>query len=93
MKKLVLTLAIVLTMGLGAYAQYDEDKFGIQPWFGSSLLGRDGETGTREGEGSLLNLPSAHGLNGDTGAPVGSGLVVLAGLGAAYLIGKKRREE
>ena len=26
-------------------------------------------------------------------APIGSGIIVLMGLGAAYLVGKKRREE
>ena len=93
MKKVVLTLAIVLTMGLNAIAQYDEDKFGIQPWFGSSLLGRDGETATRDGE-PLLVLPTEHGGNGDepSTTPVGSGIAVLVGLGAAYLVGKKRKE-
>ena len=37
MKKIALTIAIVLTMGLGAYAQYDEDKFHRPAlwWFGS----------------------------------------------------------
>ena len=94
MKKLVLTIAIVLTMGLNAFAQYDEDKFGIQPWFGSSLLGRDGEEPTRDGEASPLILPGGHGLTGDEGAtPVGSGIAVLVGLGAAYLVSKKRKED
>ena len=92
MKKLVLTFAIVLTMGLGAYAQYDEDKFGIQPWFGSSLLGRDGNSGPTD-EGSLLSLPGAHGLGTDQTSPVGSGIAVLVSLGAAYLVAKKRKEE
>jgi len=93
MKKVVLTLAIVLTMGLGAYAQYDENKFGIQPWFSSSLLGRDGSTGDPADEGAPI-LPGSHGLGTDTyGSPVGSGIAVLVGLGAAYLVGKKRKED
>ena len=93
MKKLALTLAIVLTMGLNAFAQYDEDKFGIQPWFGSSLLGRDGETNTRDGEGIPLILPGQHGSGTDYDGPVGSGIAVLVGLGAAYLVAKKRKED
>ena len=44
--------------------------------------------------GSGLLLPTQHGTNTDTnGTPLGSGVAVLLGLGAAYLVGKKRREE
>ena len=94
MKKLALTLAIVLTMGLNAFAQYDEDKFGIQPWFGSSLLGRDGGDRTTSGDPIPLILPGSHGSANDADPlPLGSGLAVLAGLGAAYLVAKKRKED
>lgn len=95
MKKTIMTIAIVLTMGLGAYAQYDEDKFGIQPWFGeASLLGRDGGSiEMRNGDNAPLLLPSEHGLNYDVNSPLGSGIAVLLGLGGAYLIAKKRKEE
>ena len=93
MKKLALTLAIVLTMGLNAIAQYDEDKFGIQPWFGSSLLGRDGGDRTTSGDPIPLILPGQHGSGTDFEGPVGSGIAVLVGLGAAYLVGKKRKED
>ena len=100
MKKLALTLAIVLTMGLGAYAQYDEDKFGIQPWFGSSLLGRDGGTGTGyDGTGVLLpghNFTTHWDGNEqgyDDSAPIGSGALLLVGFGAAYAMMKRKKEE
>ena len=94
MKKLALTIAIVLTMGLGAYAQYEEDKYGIQPWFGTSLLGKEADAGTRVGEGdSPLILPGSHGGDGDVNAPLGTGIAVLMGLGAAYAVAKKRKED
>ena len=93
MKKVVLTLAIVLTMGLNAIAQYDEDKFGIQPWFGSSLLGRDGSSADPTRDGTPLILPGGHGYTDDQPSPVGSGIAVLVGLGAAYLVAKKRKED
>ena len=38
------------------------------------------------------NLPG-HGDQGDQNGPLGSGVAVLLGLGAAYLIGKKRNEK
>ena len=37
-------------------------------------------------------LPN-HNASGNQPAPLGSGLAILAGLGAAYLVGKRRREE
>jgi len=85
MKKLALTLAIVLTMGLGAMAQ------------DGGLLNRgvsfdkQQKSGLR-GEGDTPSLPG-FGSDENQNAPIGSGVAVLLGLGAAYLVGKKRNEE
>ena len=38
-------------------------------------------------------IPGEHGLMDDIAVPLGSGFVVLVGLGAAYLAGKKRKED
>ena len=40
----------------------------------------------------MPNLPT-HNHTENQDAPLGSGVAVLLGLGAAYLVGKKRREE
>lgn len=90
MKKLALTLAIVLTMGLGAMAQ------------DGGLLNRGVSFDKNESRGGLMkandniSLPQ-FGLEGDQPgtdpSPLGSGVAVLLGLGAAYLIGKKRNEK
>jgi hypothetical protein len=97
MKAIVLTMTMALVMVTGNLkAQYDEDKYGIQPWFGgSSLLNKESEPMRPEGESIDLTLPLLHGDNADSPAtaPVGSGIAILATLGAAYLIGKKRNEE
>ena len=86
MKKLILTTAIVLTMGVGAFAQ--------------GLLGR-GEDFDDGGRGTRLTTPGVvdtHNYgndvngNGET-SPLGSGIAVLMGLGAAYVVAKKRKEE
>ena len=65
---------------------------------GGGLFGRGKSMSEGLGSGYRnlsLMLPTSHGDNGDAGAdaPLGSGVVVLLGLGAAYLVGKKRREE
>ena len=78
MKKLALTIAIILTMGLGASAQ--------------SLLRRESTGGGDDLTTPLI--PDYYLVEDQDGeeAPVGSGMAVLVGLGAAYLVGKKRKE-
>ena len=87
MKKLALTLAIVLGLGMTTFAD------------GGGLFQRGNtpeqenayfKNGDRGGLG--MGLPN-HGESGNQDAPLGTGIVLLAGLGAAYLVGKKRREE
>lgn len=39
-----------------------------------------------------LVLPNMHGLDGDQDGPLGSGIAVLAALGGAYLLRKRRKE-
>ena len=85
MKKLALTFAIVLGMTIGAFAQ----EGGL---FGKGPSRADNGYSYREGEGSLLGLPSEHNQNTDQGAPLGSGLLLLAGFGAAYAL-KKHKED
>ena len=84
MKKLALTIAIVLTMGLSSFAQ------------DGGLLNRGVNFGKQENgmvKGFGPGLPG-HGESTDQPAtPLGSGVAVMLGLGAAYLIGKKRNED
>ena len=88
MKKLVLSIAIVLGLGMTTFANPD----------GGGLFQR-GEA-TPESNAAFSNgndnplLPN-HGetSNQDANAPLGSGIAVLVGLGAAYLVGKRHKEE
>ena len=78
MKKLILTIAIVL--GLATVS------------FGQSVFGKGSfEEPTREG--AMMKFPG-HGSDDDFDAdgPLGSGIAVLVGLGAAYAMTKKRKE-
>ena len=90
MKKLALTTAIVLALSFTTFAQdgmfhrSDNAKNGGN---GYALYESKGDL-----KGGTPGLPG-HGETGDGDAPLGSGIVLLAGLGAAYMVAKKRREE
>ena len=89
MKKVILSIALVLALGLGASAQ--RDGF-FNDWndVGNGLENyNDFENGLR---GTVLPGLPGHG-DGDQPAPLGSGLLILTALGAGYAVAKKRREE
>ena len=87
----MMTIAIVLGLGIGAYAQdytsevdYEEKGlFGLGKYIGAD----------RSTDESLLGLPYQHGLDDDQDTPLGSGIAVLVSLGAAYALSQKRKEE
>ena len=85
MKKLILTIAIVLGLAMTSFAQGGLFQRGESPDKG----------GNREGSNAPL-LPLEHGGTNSADAdqvPVGTGIAILAALGGAYLVGKRRREE
>ena len=92
MKKLILTIAIILGMGVGTYAQ---DCIGEIEYEERGLFGLGKHVGAdRTTDESLFGLPFEHDMDEDQdAAPLGSGIVMLASLGAAYLVGKKRKED
>ena len=83
MKKILFAIAIVLTISLTASAQ-GRDSF-FNSW--------DNEMGDRAGSDptSQFALPGHFG-NENTGAPLGSGLLVLTALGAGYAVYRKRNK-
>ena len=88
MKKLVIAIAIVLGLGMGAYAQ--DEANGERGLFGmGATFDRGGEGENRDG------FPALPGFNEttDQDGPIGSGIAVLTALGAAYLVGKRRKED
>ena len=84
MKKTITTIAILIGIAHSATAQT-----------GGGIFERgyvsEEASNPRSGE-SLLSLPGSHGSNTDAEAPLGSGIAVLVGLGAAYALGKKHKE-
>ena len=88
MKKLAITLAIVLGITLGATAQKGGGLFQHGP------VSEEEYYGSGNNRTGFLELPGSHGGTQDVdGAPLGSGIALLLGLGGAYLVAKKRKEE
>ena len=87
MKKTLLTIAIILGFGLTTFADPN----------GGGMFQRGAENEAFQGANwretpAMPALPN-HGQTNNQNAPVGSGIVALVGFGAAYLVGKRRREE
>ena len=89
MKKLALSLALILGLSMSSFAQGFINS--MEEYEERGLFGR-GLGLFREEEESPLLLPKEHGLTENQDAPLGSGIVVLMGLGAAYVVAKKRED-
>ena len=78
MKKIILTIAIVLGIGFGVSAQ--SDAFFTQSF-----------SEYRNADEEMPLLPYAHNLSEhQSAAPLGSGLLILAGLGLGYATLRKK---
>ena len=94
MKKRVLTIAIILGFGMTTFA--DPNGGGL---FQRGYNAKNGQSGyiyfnakdaVREDVATPLLPP--HGSDDNEPAPLGSGIAVLALLGAGYAVAKKRKE-
>ena len=96
MKKVALTIAIILGMAIGAHAQnaYGGGMFGYGQTRESNDWGSTNWSTTNEWlrSGGALILPAGHGLTNDYAAPLGSGALLLIGFGAAYA-GMRRKNQ
>ena len=88
MKKIALTIAIILGLGLTSFA--DPNGGGL---FQRGATSEDMYFGSNR-DATTPMLPT-HGLDGNQNAdaPLGTGIAVLTALGAAYLVGKKRSKK
>ena len=79
MKKLILTIAIILGLGTATFAQ--------------TLFNRDGndQEEMRDNRGFGPNIPG-HGESTNQDAPLTGGALLLIGFGAAYAMTKKRKK-
>ena len=81
MKKITMTLVILLGLTMSSFAQGGLFSKGAT---------RDGNDNTSLSNGPLL---PGHGGDGDVSAPLGTGTALLLGFGAAYLVSKRNRKE
>ena len=91
MKKLIITTAIVLGLAMTSFAQGG----GMFHRADNAKNGGDGYAlyeAKSDLKGGFPGIPG-HNETGDVDAPLGSGIAMLLGLGAAYAVAKKRREE
>ena len=88
MKKTITIVAIVLGFSLGGFAQGGLFQRGVsdEQWGGRDV--------------APIMMPNGHGYTedvnpqtGDPTTPLGSGVVILLGFGAAYLAAKKHEED
>ena len=80
MKKLIMTIAIATMLAVPAMAQVFLDDEAAH----SDRLGNDAP--------NYPYVPEQN-VNYDQYAPVGGGVLLLAGLAGAYLLGKRKKEE
>ena len=98
MKKLTMTLAIVLGLAMTSIAQ-EYTFFGGEMYEERGGLFNRGEELFEYDEDFLRNgyngpvIGFDHGEQDDQNAPLGSGIAMLLGMGGAYLVAKKRRED
>lgn len=87
MKKIILALIIVISVGLCANAQSDG-------FFNGIYLDGGNRTGSYEPDASTLPLiPTYGGGDQNAEAPLGTGLFLFTALGVGYAISKRRKEE
>ena len=93
MKKLIMTTAIVLGLAMTTFAQggsmFHRENSGGN---GNAVYQDGGHFSKADGGVIMPGLPT-HGQSESQDAPLGGGIALLTALGAAYLVGKKRREE
>ena len=92
MKKLAITIAIVLGLGMTSFA----DPNGGGLFQRGEAVENNGIYGNNRDVIPIFpnhHDPTSGETPSDISAPLGSGIALLTALGAAYLVGKRKREE
>jgi LPXTG-motif cell wall-anchored protein len=94
MKKTIITLTLILGITMTTFADgglFNRGYNAKNGYSGYNYFGAKVEVDNAVSPAMPL-LPQ-HGQETNQSAPLGSGIAVLMGLGAAYMVAKKRREE
>lgn len=93
MKKIVITIAIVFGLSCVSFGQLEQQK-------GGGIFGRgnlpESEYGSRTGEQEKPLIPGYNhsgDFNAQNETPLGSGIAMLLGLGGAYLVARRHKED
>ena len=91
MKKYIVLAALPMVLTLGLNAQVGSYNFSSSDGFFNSRATEDIET--REEQWGAMPRIFGHGLDKNQNAPLGSGLLLLAGMGLAYGVRRKMKTE
>ena len=90
MKKTIITIGIVFGLGFSLFA-VPNNKGGL--FKRGATVQEMGIYSNRDGSAPFLPAHDENTSHQDGNAPIGTGIAVLLGFGAAYLIGKRRKQE
>ena len=90
MKKIAITIAIVLGLSMSSFAQWGGGLFQRGAVSDEVFYGASYDYQTRTD--GLLNLPGQHGTTDDVQAPLGGGALLLIGFGAAYALKNRKKD-
>jgi hypothetical protein len=102
MKKLIITAAILFAIGMTSLNAQNSGLFnrGLTNESetndldnNSNSFNSDNSLGGRAGGQINPVLPGQHGLSDNQGAPLGNGILLLAGMGVAFAACHKRKED
>lgn len=95
MKKLILTSAIILGISLTTFADGGlfSRGYNAQNGYSGYAFFTPREDSQDPAQGVNMPMLPSHGETTNQPAPLGSGIAVLMGLGAAYMVAKKRKED
>ena len=92
MKKYIVLAALSMVLTLGLNAQVGSYSFSSSDGFFNSHATEDIESRKYEEWGDMPRI-FGHGLDTNQNAPLGSGLLLLAGMGLAYGVKRKLKDE
>ena len=97
MKNILLTLVMIVAIGFGASAQNDSYNYGYyqdnNTQYSDGFFSSGNESRFQYRDAENMPIIPGTGYYCDQQAPLGSGLLLLAGLGAAYAVRKRKKSD